>query len=299
MAKYDAMGDRVQRRVPIAVWIMLLGLIISIVGVIWCVNTDLKKYIKSENLSKVQEISDIKDLEFEFDSSTIDISRSSDNNIHVEIENAPEGVYKFDAQDGKFSIHRKKFVSLIKWSGISNIPFLKDIYPQAKISVKIPDGQYGKISIKNTAGDLTITDALSCEEIEIDNGVGKLTANGIKANRSEIDNGVGEVTLKNCDLGDADVDNGVGEVSITDSTLKKTELDNGVGEINLSAEVNGDMDIDNGVGDIQIKLKGDAQDYKFKGDDDGVKIKGSKDSDDAKYKVKLDNGLGDIKIEFE
>ena len=29
MAKYDAMGDKIQRRVPIALWIMLVGLVIA------------------------------------------------------------------------------------------------------------------------------------------------------------------------------------------------------------------------------------------------------------------------------
>ena len=48
MAKYDAMGDKVNRRVPIALWIMLLGVVVAAAGFIWCLNTDLKKYAKTE-----------------------------------------------------------------------------------------------------------------------------------------------------------------------------------------------------------------------------------------------------------
>ena len=297
MAKYDAMGDKVQRRVPVAVWIMLIGLIIGTVGLVWCLNTDLKKYVKTESLDTVQTLNEVKDLELTFDAATTSISRSSDDKIHVTIDNAPKDVYSFGKKDGKFYIKTNKFTSFIRWSGISHIPFLKDIYPQAKITVELPDTAFEKVKINNGGGDLTVS-GINCSELEIDNGVGELTISSCTAEKTDIDNGVGKISASDCSFGKTEMDNGVGEIDLDDCKLSDSELDNGVGEINVKAEIKGDIDVDNGVGEINIKLKGDAGDYKFKGDDEGVKIVGEKDPDDAKYKVDLDNGIGDITVEF-
>ena len=113
MAKYDAMGDKLQRRVPIAVWVMLVGVITAVVGLVWCLNTDLKKYAKAENLYSDQDTNDIRDLELEFDCATVNITPSDDDQIHLSIQNAPEGVYTYGVKDHTFYIKRKSIFSIL------------------------------------------------------------------------------------------------------------------------------------------------------------------------------------------
>ncbi len=297
MAKYDAMGDKVQRRVPVAVWIMLAGLVIAAIGLVWCLNTDLKKYAKTENLGTVQALEDIKDLELTFDAATTSITKSTDDKIHVTIDNAPKDVYSIGKKDGKFYIKTDNFSSFIKWSGIKDIPFLKDVYPHAKITVELPDTAFEKVKIENGGGDLSIN-GISCTDLEIDNGVGELTISNCTAKVTDIDNGIGKVEAKNCNFGKTQIDNGIGETDIKDCLMGKSEIDNGIGKTSIDSEINGDIDVDNGIGEINLKVKGSAGDYSFKGDDDGIKIIGKIDSGDAKYKIDLDNGIGDITIEF-
>lgn len=295
MAKYDAMGDKVKRRVPIAVWIMLVGFVVAIVGLVWCLNTDLKKYAKTENLYTDQNIDDVKNLDFEFDCATVDIAPSDDRQIHVSIENAPEGVYSYGVKDNTFYIKRKKTFSILTFSGISKIPFLKDVYPEARITVKLPSMDLDKVEIDSSMSDVTFN-TLTCETLDIDNGMGKFKLIDASAKKSDIDNGMGKMELLYCTLGKADIGNGMGETLMTDCVLEDTDIDNGMGSIEISAKVKGDMDIDNGMGEIELNISGDGEDYRFTGDD--VDIKGRTGSSGAKYKIKVDNGMGDIDVSF-
>ncbi len=297
MAKYDAMGDRVKSRVPVALWIMLLGIVVGTVGFIWCMNTDLKKYTKTENLYADQDTTDIKNLDFEFDSANVTISPSTDKQIHVSIEDAPEGVYTFGEKDGTFYIHKKKMLSILKWSGISKIPFLKDVYPEAKINVQIPEGmKFDSVNIECSVSEAAVK-GITCEKLTIENGMGTIKLLDCKAEKTDIDNGMGKVEATDSTLGKTDIDNGMGLVKLTDCELDETDVDNGMGKINITADIKGDIDIDNGMGNVDLRINGDGEDYRVTGDD--ADVKGRSGSRDAKYKISVDNGMGDVDIIFD
>lgn len=279
MAKYDAAGDKVQRRIPVAVWIMLLGVVVGVVGLIWCLNTDLKKYAKTENLYTDQDTDDIRDLELEFDCATVNITPSNDDQIHLSIQNAPEGVYTYGVKDHTFYIKRKSIFSILKFSGVSKIPFLKDVYPEATINVQLPT-------------------SLTFEKVEIDSSLSDVSINTINCEKLEIDNGMGKIEVFNCVLGKSKIKNGMGKIKMDSCSLKGTDIDNGMGDVTITIELKGDMDIDNGMGDIDLKIYGDGGDYRITGDDDNVSVKGKTGSRSAEYKIHVDNGMGDVDIEF-
>ena len=279
MAKYDAAGDKVQRRIPVAVWIMLLGVVVGVVGLIWCLNTDLKKYAKTENLYTDQDTDDIRDLELEFDCATVNITPSNDNRIHLSIQNAPEGVYTYGVKDHTFYIKRKSIFSILRFSGVSKIPFLKDVYPEATINVQLPT-------------------SLTFEKVEIDSSLSDVSINTINCEKLEIDNGMGKIEVFNCVLGKSKIKNGMGKIKMDSCSLKGTDIDNGMGDVTITTELKGDMDIDNGMGDIDLKIYGDGGDYRITGDDDDVSVKGKTGSRSAEYKIHVDNGMGDVDIEF-
>ena len=52
------------------------------------------------------------------------------------------------------------------------------------------------------------------------------------------------------------------------------------------------------MGEIDLNISGDGEDYRISGDHGDVDIKGKTGSSGAKYKIKIDNGLGDIDISF-
>lgn len=298
MAKYDAMGDRVRRRIPVGVWIMLLGVVVGVVGLIWCLNTDLKKYSKSENLYTDQNIEDVKNLDFEFDSADTVITRSSDRQIHVTIENAPEGIYSYGQKDNTFYIHRKKTISIIKWTGMSKIPFLKDIYPQAKITIELPSVVFDEVEIENGAGDLKIS-SIDCDKLKIDNGIGELDLLECTAEKAEIENGIGELDMNGCVFKHTELKNGIGAMTAKDCVFKgDTGIDSGIGEVTMTAKFKGDVDLELGIGEVTLNIDGDGSDYRITGDTDDIKIKGRSGSSGAEYKIKVDKGIGDITINF-
>lgn len=298
MAKYDAMGDRVKRRIPVAVWIMILGVAVAAVGIIWCLNTDLKKYSKTENLSTDQNIEDVKNLDFEFDSADTVITRSSDRQIHVTIENAPEGIYSYGQKDNTFYIHRKKTISIIKWTGMSKIPFLKDIYPQAKITIELPSVVFDEVEIENGAGDLKIS-SIDCDKLKIDNGIGELELLECTANKTDIENGVGALEMNGCVFKRTELKTGIGAMTAKNCVFDgDTDIDTGIGAVKITAKIKGDVDLETGIGSVTLNIDGDGSDYKITGDSDEVKIKGKSGSSGAEYKIKVDKGIGDVTIDF-
>lgn len=298
MAKYDAAGDKVQRRIPVAVWIMLLGVVVGVVGLIWCLNTDLKKYAKTENLYTDQDTDDIRDLELEFDCATVNITPSNDDQIHLSIQNAPEGVYTYGVKDHTFYIKRKSIFSILRFSGVSKIPFLKDVYPEATINVQLPTSlTFEKVEIDSSLSDVSIN-TINCEKLEIDNGMGTLELINCRAEKTDIKNGMGKIEVFNCVLGKSKIKNGMGKIKMDSCSLKGTDIDNGMGDVTITTELKGDMDIDNGMGDIDLKIYGDGGDYRITGDDDDVSVKGKTGSRSAEYKIHVDNGMGDVDIEF-
>ena len=101
-----------------------------------------------------------------------------------------------------------------------------------------------------------------------------------------------------CRAEKTELDNGMGKMTVLDSTLGETDIDNGMGKIKLTNCVLHDSDIDNGMGEIDLNISGDGEDYRISGDHGDVDIKGRTGSSGAKYKIKIDNGLGDIDISF-
>lgn len=289
MAKYDAMGDKVQRRVPIALWIMIIGLVICVSGIIWCLNTNLKKYVKTENLSNDRNMSGITEIDIDIEDADTVIKKSPDDMLHVTVENAPEKVYKIGTKDGRFYIKRKVFsLNAVRVFGVSKIPFLKDLNAETKVTILVPDKDYEKIEIDNGIGEMSISD-LRCDTLEIDNGVGEIEVSRVSANNTDIDNGVGEITCSDCTFGRTQIDNGVGDVTVEDSEMTDTDIDNGIGDVNIiKTAVRGDIEIDNGIGDTVISIKGSKSDYRYKKNKDK----------DAKYVIDIDDGIGDVRISY-
>ena len=145
MAKYDAAGDRIRRRVPIALWIMLIGLVIGISGTVWCAMGGLDKFIKTESLSESYDGSDIKTCEIELASGKHKIVRSTDGKIHVTANDVIEGLYTMSCENGKFKFKPKKFSfnAVHLFSGSSNFfGFYKN---EAKITIELPDKVFDKL----------------------------------------------------------------------------------------------------------------------------------------------------------
>lgn len=297
MAKYDPMGDKIKRRVPIAVWVMLLGLIIGFAGVLCCFSYGLDSYINTESFSRSYDVPDIYQCSFEFAGGNNKIVRSNDNKIHITANNVVKDFYTVQYKFRKFIFEPKHFTLNASHIVAASQNFFGLYQNRSEITIALPDTIYYKLEIHNRTGDLSI-DHITARNLDISNDLGKITANSVSAYKSEIDNAIGEISLRSCNLGETELDNGIGQIILEVCNLSETSIDNGIGKTSVHGQIKGDIEVDNGIGDCDLNIIGSSSDYTIKGDSDGVKWSGVLDSHVPKYKIELDRGIGDITVVF-
>lgn len=168
------------------------------------------------------------------------------------------------------------------------------------------DKSWLKISNTNSKVVITIPEDTILGYLDIDTRAGKFIIDGIVVRDLDIDHGAGQLQINNSYTYKADIDGGVGEISIINTTLNNLDLDSGVGNVELKSIITGNSQVNCGVGKIDITLLGNEEDYSInlnkgigsiKVDDKGIKtntIYGS-----GPNKLKIDGGIGSIKVNFE
>ena len=119
--------------------------------------------------------------------------------------------------------------------------------------------------------------------------------------------GAGETTINDLNVtGNCDIDGGFGKVSILSGTIRNLDFDMGFGETNLTANLLGTNDIDTGVGSVNITLLGNKEKYQVDIDKgigkvtlDGTKLDMNRLYGTGEDHIKIDGGVGSIKVNFE
>ena len=163
-------------------------------------------------------------------------------------------------------------------------------------------GSYsGKVSL-----ELYVPEGTVFEKADIATGAGRVTIETLSAEVLVLNLGAGEVKIDNLIATDrAEIDGGAGRITIGDGALRNLDLDMGVGELKLTSKLTGECDLDCGVGATNLVLLGTSDDYKIKLDKGlgDAKIDGESISNGGIYgtgenTVDVDGGVGAIKITF-
>lgn len=263
MAKYDNVGDVKRRRVPKSLVALIVGIVIFVIGIVLMKVTNTPSFGKRYSIEETLSGADIKDIKLDIGASRVTISQSADDDIHVKGEYLPNEV-TVKNNSGRFELEEKS-----SWfnTGYVNIDGNDPV-----LDIQLPAKQYSYIDIDGGAGTMDISD-LECDVLEMDFGVGKSVCRNIVCkSKADLDLGVGQTTFEDCQLGQTDIDCGVGEMSFTGKII-------------------GDCDVDGGIGKITLNITGDRADYQIIED-------GEKKYSDlfAKYKIKVDSGIGEIKV---
>ncbi len=153
---------------------------------------------------------------------------------------------------------------------------------------------------------LSVPEGFVFDDVEIETGAAEVDADALSADVLKLNLGAGEVKIKNLTANSrADIDGGAGELTIDGGLLRNLELDMGVGALNLKSRIEGDSSLDYGVGETNLTLLGTREDYKIK-IDKGIgeaKLEGENMRGDSVYGagenyIDIDGGVGEINIEF-
>lgn len=183
------------------------------------------------------------------------------------------------------------------------------------------------ISVKTNNGKLTITEtkkpfAASAKDVTvilcipenfvfdkatINTGAGKVSVDALSCDDLKLSLGAGKADIKNLTANlNAEIDGGAGELNIDGGKLCNLNIDMGVGKLTLKSRIEGDSDLDIGIGETDLCLLGSENDYKIELDK-GVgesKLEGEEMRDDSVYgsgenRIEIDGGVGALSIEFE
>jgi len=154
---------------------------------------------------------------------------------------------------------------------------------------------------------LTVPADFAFERVSIEAGAGRLTIDGLTANKLKLDLGAGETVIQNlCAPDEAEINGGAGNLTVSDGVLHDLKIAMGVGKLTLKARLQGDCSFDMGVGETALSLIGTKDDYRIsvtKGLGT-VKVDGESLSNEAVVgtganRVEINGGVGVIDVRFE
>ncbi len=141
------------------------------------------------------------------------------------------------------------------------------------------------------------------KDVDIEMGGGILDIMGLNADEFELALGAGEANLRFLYIKKADIEGGAGDLSISGGEYSELDLEMGVGELEM-VTVLSRAEVNVGIGNADITLLGNKDDYKLvlaKGIGgitvDGENV-GNSTVGNGECKVKVNGGIGDIKICF-
>lgn len=148
------------------------------------------------------------------------------------------------------------------------------------------------------------------EKADIEMGAGALDFSRLEAGKASISVGAGQITCSDSLKADKlDLEVGMGEIVV--SGMETTELDAevGMGSLVLSGDIGGNADVSCAMGSIEMKLAKSEQDYNYELESamgsveiGGYSISGlageKKIDNKAAGKIKLDCSMGSIEISF-
>lgn len=177
-------------------------------------------------------------------------------------------------------------------------------------SVKIKEEKPNWLGNNNMSSNLTIyipEDIVQIDETKIETGAGKVNIEKLNTQRLYLELGAGDVYLKDIiATKEAKIDGGVGKTELDSCETNNLKANLGMGEFTLKGELTGNAKIDSGIGAITINLMNSKDNYKIDVDKgignvtlDGQKIEDKKVFGIGDNYLKLDGGIGEIKVNFE
>lgn len=147
---------------------------------------------------------------------------------------------------------------------------------------------------------------IEIDKTVINTGAGSVNIEELITEKLKLNLGAGETKIEKIVTNDAKIDTGAGKLKIASGNINDLDLDIEIGETDITARITGKSRIDTGIGSVRLNLIGTKEDYKInvsKGIGE-VKIAGEKVADNetvgnGEDVIKLNGGIGEIKVEFE
>ncbi len=283
--------------------ITIVALVLIAVGLITCIvcfgfgfryDRDIESAIREsfsrtypgdlEN-SQNNSIQNIKNLDFDLDSCTLNIVEGND--ISLDVKDAIK-----DTITQKVDGDTLKVVQELpsKYKNHSNI------------SIFGIDINRGNINSSKTVITLTVPKDYKFDNVDFKTDVVKLNISRLTSDVFKLDADVGSADISNLTSNKTYIKSDVASVNVNNSVINDATISTDVGSIDVNGVMTGDCKVSANVGGINLNLRGNVSDYSFTSNSGigSVRINGKKPSElnnlNGKNTMKLDSDVGSVTI---
>ena len=165
----------------------------------------------------------------------------------------------------------------------------------------------GNRSYKNAKLTLYIPRDTVFDDVNIETGAAKMTAETLSTASLELKLGAGDVCIKQLNVTSrADIEGGAGAITVSGGTLNNLKLEMGVGELNLTVALLGNNEFDFGIGESNLTVLGNKKDYRIDIEKglgavtvDGKKVTNFGTSGNGQHSLEIEAGIGAINLNFQ
>ncbi len=266
-----------------ATCLVIIGCIIF-AGVMSMLNWDFSKLLTVKYETNNYVIKDsFRNIEIISDTANISFIVSNNDSISVDCYEQIKQIHIVEVKDNTLNI---KIQDTRKWYEHIGISF-----GVPKITISIPKGDYGKLSIKSSTGHINISDYFKFENIDISQSTGNVTnyasaskdiniktttgdicVNKTSANSINLKVTTGKISLENIDCtGDISIKSSTGKAGLSNVKCNNLLSSGTTGSITLESVVaKGKFSIERDTGDV-IFTKCDADELFIETDTGNVK----------------------------
>ena len=209
-------------------------------------------------------------IEIETDTADIHFAVSEDGSKYVECGDIEGIEYRVEVDNGILKIQA---VDTRAWYEYISI----GITPASYVTVYLPAGEYGSLSIKESTGDVEIPEDFTFFEMDIALSTGDVSIASDVRNAAKITTDTGDITLQNASVGALELQVNTGKITVSDVVCAgdacvtvdsgKTFLTNLTCRDLTTTGSTGDLNMKNVIASGAFDIQRDTGDVSFEGCD--------------------------------
>ena len=209
---------------------------------------DFSKLNTGKHIINEYDISEeFKDIKIETDTADIIFLPSEDGKCRVVCEEDEKALHYVSAENGQLTISLK---DNRKW--YDHIFFDFSNY---KITIYIPKGEYGKLSVKNSTGDINIPACFGFENVGVTVSTGDVYISASVSEKLEINVSTGDVIISDSECGSIVSDGSTGNIILKNvRASEKIEIKRSTGDVTLESSDASEIYVKTSTGDVKGRL---------------------------------------------
>lgn len=230
----------------VAACLVLVGLALF-VGVMFFDGWDFSKLSTTKHLTNIYEITDAFE-NISIDTKTADVAfyLSADGTCKVVCEEDQKLLHTVTVSGNTLSVNLVDNRAWYDYIGIST--------GKTKVSIYLPNSEYGLLDVKNSTGDVEIAKDFSFESISVSLSTGDVRCFADVSGHFMIKANTGDVTLEKVDVGSLDIKVSTGAVNIAEViSSADVKIEVSTGKTNISGLKCKNFLSDGGTGRITLK----------------------------------------------